>query len=61
MSFVLAAAALSRLVIAHDCANANIESLTDTYASKSEGNISNGLRWYYCAGLGIALACMGMS
>ena len=59
MSFVLYGGALSRLVVAHDCADANELSLTEAFAHKSEGEISSGLRWFYCAGLATALACMG--
>lgn len=59
MSFVLGAAALSKLVVAHDCQDTEVEYLTDTYMAKSEGDIPIGLRWFYCAGLGIALLCMG--
>lgn len=60
MSFVLSAAALSKLVIAHDCHNADPESLSDMYIPKSEAEISHGLRWFYCAGLGLALAFMAV-
>ncbi|MCJ1321518.1 hypothetical protein MMC15_006863 [Xylographa vitiligo] len=59
MSFVLASGALSKLVLAHDCADADPSTLTPAYAQKSEPDIDIGLRWFYCAGLGIALACMG--
>ena len=61
MSFVLAAAALSKLVLATDCRDTKIEDLTATYMLKSEPEIPIGLRWFYCAGLGIALFCMGKS
>ena len=61
MSFILASGALSKLVVAHDCVNADPETLTELYALKSESEIRIGLRWFYCAGLGIALACMGES
>lgn len=61
MSFVLAAAALSKLVLATDCRDTKIEDLTETYMLKSEHEIPIGLRWFYCAGLGIALFCMGKS
>ncbi|KAI9716559.1 MAG: hypothetical protein M1812_005290 [Candelaria pacifica] len=58
MGYVLAAAALAHLVIAHDCSNTDTHSLSEAYAGRSEGEISMGLRWFYCAGLGIALACI---
>jgi hypothetical protein len=59
MSFILASGALARLVIAHDCADADPSQLAAAYAAESDAEISSGLRWYYSAGLGVALACMG--
>jgi hypothetical protein len=59
MSFVLAAAALSKLVLATDCRDTKIEDLTETYMLRADPEIPIGLRWFYCAGLGIALGCMG--
>ena len=59
MSFVLAAAALSKLVVASDCSDADPMTLAMESRRFSETEISPGLRWFYCAGLGIALACMG--
>jgi len=61
MAYVLGAGALSKLVVATDCHDTNMEDLTEFYASKSEDHIPIGLRWFYCAGLGTALACMGES
>jgi len=61
MGFVVFSSALSRLVVAHDCPNADIETLTELYAAKSEGEVSMGLRWLYCGGMAISLACMGTS
>ncbi|KAF2269003.1 hypothetical protein CC78DRAFT_335003 [Lojkania enalia] len=60
MSFVLSASALAVLVRAHDCPDAPVESLYETFISRSEEHITDGLRWYYCGGLGIALACMAV-
>ncbi|KAH8820490.1 bacterial low temperature requirement A protein-domain-containing protein [Xylogone sp. PMI_703] len=60
MSFVLASAALSKLVLQTDCGNANTEDLSEVSQAKSEPEISIGLRWFYCTGLGIALACMAI-
>lgn len=60
MAFVLAGAALSRLVVAHDTSNAHLEGLTEEYEERSTAEITQGIRWFYCAGLGIALALMGM-
>jgi len=33
--------------------------LTDAYQLDSEDHISEGLRWFFCAGLAISLLCMG--
>ncbi|KAL8953727.1 MAG: hypothetical protein Q9222_000409 [Ikaeria aurantiellina] len=60
MSYVLGGAALSKLVLAHDCADADVETLTEGYAELSESEIPPGLRWFYSAGLGMALLCMSV-
>jgi len=60
LGYSLAAASLSKLVIAHDCADSNVESLMEIYMAKSDDDINIGLRWFYCGGLGIALASMGV-
>ena len=59
MSFVLSGSALSRIVLAHDFPGARTSTLTATFADKSDAEVSIGLRWYYCCGLGIALASTG--
>lgn len=53
-------AALEYLVIAHDCPDANFEDLTAEYQLHSEDHISDGLRWFFCAGLAVGLLCMGI-
>jgi hypothetical protein len=58
MSFVLGGAALSKMVLATDCSDANINDLTDTYQAAADDIVLVGLRWFYCAGFGIALASM---
>lgn len=60
MSFVLSASALGVLVRAHDCPDTPLDSLYETFIPRSEDHISDGLRWFYCGGLGISLACMGI-
>ena len=60
MSFVLGAAALSKLVLATDCQDTNIHDLTEFYAEKSEDHVPDGLRYFYCCGLGLALLFMGI-
>ena len=59
MAYVLSAGALSKLVVATDVPNLDSHDLTHFYEEKSEDHIPDALRWFYCAGLGIALACMG--
>ena len=58
MSYVLAGASLSKLVLAHDSSDADVETLTEGYMGLSEAEIAPGLRWFYSGGLGIALLCM---
>lgn len=63
MAYVLAAATLSKLVLAHDCADANVEDLGETYAEKSAaigGELPQGLRWFYCSGIGLSLIFMAL-
>lgn len=60
MSFVLSASALATLVRAHDSPDSPLESLYETFASRSEEEISQGLRWYYCSGLGLSLLFMSV-
>jgi hypothetical protein len=60
MSFVLSASALGFLVRAHDSPDSPVDSLYETFIPRSEEHITPGLRWYYCGGLGISLACMGI-
>jgi hypothetical protein len=58
LSYTLAAATLSKLVIAHDCVNANVEDLGEVYQPKSYAEIDQGLRWYYCGGIAASLTMM---
>ncbi|KAK3315319.1 bacterial low temperature requirement A protein-domain-containing protein [Apodospora peruviana] len=60
MAYILAAAALSKMVVATDCANAPLEALTEFYQHRSDEEVHLGLRLYYCIGLGIALFSMGL-
>jgi hypothetical protein len=60
MSFVLSASALASLVRAHDAPDSPLDSLHPTFISRSEEEVSFGLRWFYCGGLGIALLCMAI-
>jgi hypothetical protein len=58
MAYVLAASALSKLVLAHDTASAHPEDLLEPFDGRSEEHIPIGLRWFYCAGLSVALMNM---
>jgi hypothetical protein len=58
--YVLAAAALSRLVVATDTADTDPHHLAEAYQHRSEPDIALGLRCFYCVGLGVALAAMGV-
>jgi low temperature requirement protein LtrA len=60
MSYVLASASLSKLVLARDSRDTDIKSLGKHYIERSENHIPDGLRWFYCAGLSIALICMSI-
>lgn len=61
MSYVLAGASLSKLVLAHDHHDTDLETLGELYLNRSEDHILDALRWFYCVGLGIALLCMSKS
>jgi hypothetical protein len=58
MGFVLSASALAVLVRAHDCPDAPLESLFETFKPRSEDHISDALQWFYCGGLGVSLFCL---
>ena len=47
-------------MLAHDNPNTDEHSLWEIYATRSEHHVSSGQRWFYCGGLGIALASMGI-
>lgn len=55
MGYTLAATAMSKIVLAHDCSNADEESLAKPYDSRSLDEVDTGLRWFYCGGLCVAL------
>jgi len=60
MAFTLSAASLAKLVIAHDGPEADPKDLLDPFDTRSEAELSAGLVWFYCTGLAIALASMGI-
>lgn len=45
LSYALAAATLSKLVLAHDCVDSNVEDLGEDYQGKSVAELQDGLRW----------------
>lgn len=60
LSYILAAAAMCKLVVITDCANAPLSALTPFYQHRSDDHITEGLRLYYCIGLALALFSMGL-
>jgi hypothetical protein len=50
---------LARIVITHDTAESQPEDLLEPYASEAQAELPDALWWFYCAGLGIALASTG--
>lgn len=60
MAYVLAASALSKLVLAHDSEDTDYHHLAHSFEAASEDHISDGQRWFFCAGLGISLAMMNV-
>ena len=60
MGFVLGGGALARLVVVTDTSSMKLEHLSEAYQARSEHEIRQGIRWFYCGGFGIALACMGV-
>ena len=59
MAWVLGAGGLGKLVLAVDTPDSRLEALTELYQERSEEEIPAGIRWFYCAGFGMALMCMG--
>jgi len=55
MSYILSAAALTRLVLAHDCIDTPVESLTHLWEERSEAEVHLGMRLFYSVGLGLAM------
>jgi hypothetical protein len=45
LSYALAAATLSKLVLAHDCKDANFEDLGEAFQGRIEAVLEDGLRW----------------
>ncbi|KPM35125.1 hypothetical protein AK830_g11441 [Neonectria ditissima] len=60
MGYILASAGLSKLVLTTDTPNTNPEQLSEHYHERAEPEIANGIRFFYCHGLAIALLFMGV-
>ena len=60
MAFVLGSGALARLVLVTDTPNSKLDFLTEDYRRKAEPDIAPGIRWFFCAGWGVAMMCMGV-
>lgn len=60
MGYILATAAMSKLVLATDVPNANASTLGSHYSPLAEPEVSDGIRLFYCYGLGIALFSMNL-
>ncbi|KAL7944349.1 bacterial low temperature requirement A domain-containing protein [Trichoderma barbatum] len=58
MGYIVATAALSRLVLATDVPNTNPEQLAEPYRDSAEEHFNVGVRFFYCHGLAIALLSM---
>jgi hypothetical protein len=58
MSYILATAALSKIVLATDVANADASTLGSHYSPLAEAPVSDAIRLIYCYGLGIAILSM---
>ena len=52
-------AALEYLVVAYDCPDANPNDIVDELGH-AQDSVSSGLRWFFCGGLAVAVACMGI-
>jgi hypothetical protein len=59
MGYILASAALSKLVLTTDVTNTNPQELSEEYRENAEEFIPNGIRFFYCQGLGVCLLAMG--
>lgn len=51
---------MSKIVLAHDCSNADPETLGEDYREESDAEVSTGIRWFYCGGLALALFSMSL-
>lgn len=47
-------------MLAVDTPDSHLEALTERYQEHAEEHVAPGIRWFYCAGFGIALIFMGL-
>ncbi|KAF9770818.1 hypothetical protein IL306_011576 [Fusarium sp. DS 682] len=59
-SVITSSAGLSKLVWVADTPDANPEHLTEHYIERSEPEMADGIRYFYCQGLAVALFFMGV-
>jgi hypothetical protein len=60
LTLTLAASSAARLVLAHDLSSTPVDALVPPFVGRSLEHPEPGIRWFYCAGLAIALASMGI-
>lgn len=60
MGYILASAGLSKLVLITDVPGTDPKQLSSHYSPLAEETIPNGIRYFYCHGLAIALLFMGV-
>jgi hypothetical protein len=60
MSYAIASAALSKLLLTKDVPNTDPHQLSEHYEALSEDHIPTGIRFFYCHGLAIALLSMAV-
>lgn len=58
MGYIVATAALSRLVLVTDVPGTNPQQLAEPYRDSAEDHFNAGVRFFYCHGLAIALLSM---
>lgn len=47
-------------MLAVDTPDSHLDALTERYQKHAEEHVESGIRWFYCAGFGIALISMGL-
>lgn len=60
MGFILAAASLANIVLAHDTNGTSLEALGEAYVGRSEEHVPQGICWLFCGGVGVSLLSMAI-